>query len=916
MGSPLPLSSLRLLVPPMRLMSAYMWQVVQQQKLEHFNELEEYVILITKIFPQILSDRQKNALVMGLRAKVILEMCKGEVPIDQETVKERLQTIESKDTFSEVGNVQCRLLKLLLTLLEDPNMKEHFFQEVFPVEYGPEFDKALQVLVGHFLSRLEQLLPVPNFKQVAMWLSTTETDWESLVQSNWNPRFLLPLLRNDYQGTLETNGLPSVVEDRIISTLSLSLLADVAVPSESYTDIQSEPSLCLESSSQDVDQDISQQNKTDGPELEIFFLNQVDDYLEIGNMEEESSSCHIQEEAVLTESAIVCEILETVKMSQSQSVDKASTEIVEHEIQPSAEVEADIGASAEVVEADIRVSAEVVGHEIQPSADVVESDIGASAEVVEANIGASSEVDQHEIDASAEAVEPDIEGTSEVVESEIEAFTDADRPDPSSVLSGKYLISSEEGDVETPNKAPSINTGKQLKVVVPRRLVSIVKQVSLPTVSLSRCLTSDSGFVKVDSDVLKTSLSSSSTSSPSLDNPNKTRPTRTKRSTQHKCSECGMSFRSPVELRAHVRKHTEKGPYKCKTCKLNFKTYVQASIHQRNHHSKETYSCAHCDKSFKSMKAWLLHRREHKVKTVHRCTDCGQEYTSLQSLVNHSKVHNHLVSERLPDAFKCIACGQTFNQKIDFVSHMKTHKDRDRADQDKKKKLAPGECRFCGQIFSIFELRNHLKTHSEFRPHQCDHCGKCFATLQSLLAHISNHTGEKPHSCSNCGKKFFTRSHLKSHMRSHSKERPYCCSYCGKCFYSLGNLTIHTRLHTGEKPYVCLECGKAFSSSGCLQVHQRCHTGEKPYPCTVCGRSFMVSSHRTIHMRSHTGHRPFACEICGKTFVRKRCLNEHVYCHSDVKPFGCSVCSKSFSRRGHLKRHMQSHTDDQINENI
>lgn len=41
-----------------------------------------------------------------------------------------------------------------------------FLQEVFPHEYGPEFDKALQVLVGHFLSRLEQLLPVPNFRQV------------------------------------------------------------------------------------------------------------------------------------------------------------------------------------------------------------------------------------------------------------------------------------------------------------------------------------------------------------------------------------------------------------------------------------------------------------------------------------------------------------------------------------------------------------------------------------------------------------------------------------------------------------------------------------------------------------------------------------------------------------------------------
>ncbi|KAK1790511.1 hypothetical protein P4O66_014399, partial [Electrophorus voltai] len=147
-------------------------------------------------------------------------------------------------------------------------------------------------------------------------------------------------------------------------------------------------------------------------------------------------------------------------------------------------------------------------------------------------------------------------------------------------------------------------------------------------------------------------------------------------------------------------------------------------------------------------------------------------------------------------------------------------------------KRPSGECRFCGQMFSEIELRSHLKTHPEFRPHQCDHCGKCLASLHGLLAHISNHTGDKPHVCVSCGKRFFSQSQLKSHMKSHSKERRFCCSYCGKCFLSAGNLNIHVRMHTGEKPYVCTECGKAFKSAGCLQVHRRCHTGEKPYQCT------------------------------------------------------------------------------------
>ncbi|XP_017549441.1 endothelial zinc finger protein induced by tumor necrosis factor alpha-like [Pygocentrus nattereri] len=843
MGSPLPFSSLRLLVPPLRLMSAFMWQVVQQQKLEHFNELEEYILLLTKMFPKILSERQKTALVMGLRAKMILETCKGEVPINMETIKEHLQTVESKAAGSEVESLQCKLLKLLISLLEDPVKKEHFFQEVFPLEYGPDFDKALQVLVGHFLSRLEQLLPVPNFKQAALWLSSAPTGWENLVQTDWNPRFLLPLLRSDYQGTLETNGLPSVVEDRIISTLSLSPLTDVAMPRESNTDDQSELSSCLESSSQDVNQDmnqdVSQENKTEALSPKILNFNQIEGHSDIV-VELESSRCGLQEEGDLIENDVeessVCEVEEvTMETSQSESED----------------------------------------------------------------VQASTEPDRPENEASTEVAGP--EPISEI------SGTNADLRDV------------DEGGVEAADKASAISAGPLLKVVVPRHLISVIKQVQLPSVSLSRCMCSESGSLKLGPEVLKTS--SSSSPSPSSGNGCKTQTKRSQLRRQHQCSECRLSFRCQVELRAHMRRHTEKGPYKCHPCKLNFKTYFQASVHQRKWHSKITYSCAHCDQTFKSMKAWLMHRREHKVQTVHRCADCGKECISLQSLVNHSKVHNHLVSERLLDSYKCIACGETFSQKSDFLSHMETHKAHGRVRTDQNKaarpsKRPPGECRFCGQMFSVIELRNHLKTHPEFRPHQCDHCGKCFATLQGLLAHISNHTGEKPHSCLSCGKKFFSRSQLKSHMRSHSKERPYCCSYCGKCFHSLGNLTIHTRLHTGEKPYVCLECGKAFSSAGCLQVHRRCHTGEKPYPCSICGRSFIVSSHRTIHMRSHTGLRPYVCEVCGRAFVRRRCLNEHLYSHSDVKPFMCSACPKSFTRRGHLKRHMRCHGGDQSSENI
>lgn len=73
LGSVPPISSLRLLVPPLRLMSAFMWKIAQQQHLEHYGKLEEFVSLVTRLVPEVLTSRQKATLVMGLRAKVSRE---------------------------------------------------------------------------------------------------------------------------------------------------------------------------------------------------------------------------------------------------------------------------------------------------------------------------------------------------------------------------------------------------------------------------------------------------------------------------------------------------------------------------------------------------------------------------------------------------------------------------------------------------------------------------------------------------------------------------------------------------------------------------------------------------------------------------------------------------------------------------
>lgn len=46
------------------------------------------------------------------------------------------------------------------------NAIHYLFQDVFPMDFGPEYDSALQMLMLDFLSRLEKLLPVPDIQQV------------------------------------------------------------------------------------------------------------------------------------------------------------------------------------------------------------------------------------------------------------------------------------------------------------------------------------------------------------------------------------------------------------------------------------------------------------------------------------------------------------------------------------------------------------------------------------------------------------------------------------------------------------------------------------------------------------------------------------------------------------------------------
>lgn len=62
--------SLRLLVPPLQLTMASMWQVLKKQDVMNYWKVAEYVSLVIDMVPELLMFKHRTQLNLGLRARV------------------------------------------------------------------------------------------------------------------------------------------------------------------------------------------------------------------------------------------------------------------------------------------------------------------------------------------------------------------------------------------------------------------------------------------------------------------------------------------------------------------------------------------------------------------------------------------------------------------------------------------------------------------------------------------------------------------------------------------------------------------------------------------------------------------------------------------------------------------------------
>ncbi|KAK5947039.1 DNA-binding transcription factor [Knufia obscura] len=90
--------------------------------------------------------------------------------------------------------------------------------------------------------------------------------------------------------------------------------------------------------------------------------------------------------------------------------------------------------------------------------------------------------------------------------------------------------------------------------------------------------------------------------------------------------------------------------------------------------------------------------------------------------------------------------------------------------------------------------------------------------------------------CNLCPKKFTRAYNLRSHLRTHTDERPFVCTVCGKAFARQHDRKRHEGLHSGEKKFICKGelnsrpgeswgCGRRFARADALGRHFRSEAG-------------------------------------------------------------------------------------------
>lgn len=682
--------------------------------MEQFGKLEEFVSVMTNLVPELLSRRQRATLIVGLRAKMILEMCRGELPADLHTVKSHIHQIQTADLLkvsdTDMESLQDSVLQLVLSLLEDAMKREYFFQEVFPVEYGPDFDKALQVLVGFFLSRLEQLLPVPNFKQLSLLLSCHPGELDGCVDSVCKSHSLLSLLQSDICGTLEKNVLPSIVEDRIVSSLSLPPVGDSVIVNQQ----NNEATLLLEESKNIPKQTVDKETLTGdaGVQNEGSSSNSESSFRD-SDGEKDANADELQE----------CNPKEPGLPSSTNDAHTGDL-IFQAAVPPD--------SFTNTPSKGFHYAGRTV-HKCQQCAKyfIYRSDLVKHQET-------HTKPGTHECPQCGQDFEDSTQlAAHRITSCNTRVFKCVKCRAHFRSLRTLYKHNRMHKE-KTTHKCPEC--GRTFTSL--SQLVSHRRAHRTPTIKRNyTCKQCNETFGSYRASLIHQKIHKADAA----------RPSKSERQ-PGKCRFCDLTFNVDSELRSHLKTHAEFRPYICDQCGKCFSANSSLLAHLSNHTGEKPLLCSQCGKRFYSKIQLKSHMRCHSGERPHICPYCEKQF----SLSGNLKIHIRIHTGEKP--YVCHQCGKGFVSAGCLQVHLRSHTGE-----------KPYQCKICGKKFVVSShLTAHMCFHTGERPHCCLQCGKRFIRRYDLSKHMYTHIGKRPFPCPMCPKAYTCRTHLNRHMKSHS----------------------------------------------------------------------------------------------------------------------------------------------------
>uniref|UniRef100_A0A674NF22 C2H2-type domain-containing protein n=1 Tax=Takifugu rubripes TaxID=31033 RepID=A0A674NF22_TAKRU len=613
-----------------------MWKVLKKRDVPNYWTLAEYVSLVVDVVPDMLMHKHRLQLLLGLRARYILELCRNDL---MDLLTSNLIMIKPK--VDEPGpDIVVNFVELIHSLLKDPEARQEFFTEVFPVEYGTQYDNDLQTLFSEFIYRLNQLLPVPDMEQTVSWLGNDCSPLGDCEHSVCEPADLTNLLRHHKNlGHLEQHGNTSADKEdvRVENSGEGSDISNRA--EETAAALPREPA------------GVGEGEEAAAQSLMDFTLPGSQDYL--ASPHQASLGPH--------------DCLDCKKKF------KFASSLTAHRVIHTGERPHRCSKCGRCFSFRQSLDRHRHTHKTGRNYDCLICG-GFFKSLLALKEHSSSHVENGEY--LCRECGRAFAWKSALVRHIKTHGKDADMPESSykcphcqQVFSSagylnKHLLSHKE-------RAHTCSCGKSFSYRAALTAHQRTHQKDRPHV----CAQCGKGFLykggllshmKIHSEEKPFMCSFCGKSFKRERNMKKHERCHT-RENVFCCSQCDKSFVYKATLTRHELTHSGERPFLCSDCGKGFFSHAELLKHERFHTGHKPFQCPHCGKKFTQSCYLTIHLRYHTGVRPYSCTECDKRFLSANRLKRHQRIHT---GEK---PYLCGECGKSFRQSYNLKMHQRTH---------------------------------------------------------------------------------------------------------------------------------------------------------------------------------------------------------------------------------------------------